>query len=391
MIRYSLTSVTPGMKLGKPIYDINGKLLLGRGVILDDYFLKKLVDLELSSLYIMNDSTADIAPNDNLSEIVRCRTIKHIKCLFKDLEEQMRSIKGRSLSTIMKSITKKKFKKSFKKNPGFENIIEDARMIVDEVLFGETLLGLGSFKRIDDYTYQHSVDMTVIALLIGKKLGLPRLKLRDLAVGCLFHDIGRMLIDEEILHEDGTLSREEYEKVQSHSTIGYELTRDIALVGILPPHIALLHHEHQDGTGYPRGLYGDNTMMISISPGLIHLFGSIAAIADVYDALTSDREYRPALPREKVIPMMSKMSGTHLNHQAFGHFFAIAPPYPEGATIRVLNGPFRDHYGVVTHVNLNNPSCPQIRIVYDHNKNPIPPQEIDLAKSEDIKMETYCF
>lgn len=388
MVRVSIKSLKSGMKVGKSVFDVNGTLLLGRGVSLNDYFIKRLHDLCIASIFIQNENTEDIIPFENITEIVRGSTIRHMKELFKSLDNVQKDMTNHTHAVVLETISSPRFKDTFSNNPAFNNIVGAAKSIVDELINGDMILGLNSIKTYDNYTFQHSIDVSIVAIMMGRKLGLPAKRLREIGIGCLLHDMGKTFISEDIINKPTKLTPKEYDQIKEHTTIGYELIKDVASIGVLPPHVALQHHEKQDGTGYPRGLFGKNNLSISYEPNLIHLYGSIAAVADVYDALSSDRPYRQSFPPEKVIEIMHQMSGNHLNRMVLLSFLSVAPVYPEGSTIRIIKGDYRFYIGVITGINKVNLARPIIRLVYGPERELINPIEINLLENEDISIET---
>ncbi|WP_121612080.1 HD-GYP domain-containing protein [Mesobacillus foraminis] len=149
-------------------------------------------------------------------------------------------------------------------------------------------------KTKDEYTYQHTVAVGIIASLIGKWLNLQDSDLKELALGATLHDIGKAKIPSQILNKPGKLTREEYQEMKRHTLYGYELLKDIPGLDKRIPRIALQHHEREDGGGYPIGLHGKN----------IDLMAKIVAIADVFHAMSSTRVYREAEPFHLVIDQM---------------------------------------------------------------------------------------
>jgi HD-GYP domain-containing protein (c-di-GMP phosphodiesterase class II) len=146
-----------------------------------------------------------------------------------------------------------------------------------------------------------------MGLLLAKKLGWDKERLRAFGIGCILHDLGKIFVDKEILTKPGRLSDEEFEKMKAHPTMGYELVRTIApTLNKLIAHVAYQHHERQDGSGYPRGLMGDNTLGEN-NPNMIHDFGSICAVADIYDAMASDRPYRHGWPPDRDLDLDLKL------------------------------------------------------------------------------------
>ena len=376
------------MKIGKSIYDGDGTLLLGRGMILTDIFIQKLNERGISRIYIHDDTTEDIVPEENISDIVRGATIRHLRELFESLEDLRQEMRDQSSAAVVDAIKSEQFQNTFRNHPTFQTIQNDAVKIVDELLSGEVTLGLNSIKSYDNYTFQHSIDVTIVSIMIGRKIGLPQKRLRELGIGCLLHDMGKVFVPLDIINKPGKLTPEEFEKMTIHTTIGYELVKGVASIGILPPHIAFQHHEKQDGSGYPRGLRGNNRITFSDESGIIHLYGSISAVADVYDALSSDRPYRKALASEKVIETMYGMCGNHLNLHILRNFFSITPVYPVGSTVRIINGEYLNHMGVVVSLNKSNLDRPVIRLIFGPKKKKIHPIDIDLATNRKIWIES---
>lgn len=143
---------------------------------------------------------------------------------------------------------------------------------------------LQNMRDYDDSTYTHSINVALISRIFGEWLELPSTKIELLTACGLLHDIGKLLIPEELIKKPGKLTPEEYALVQSHTTEGYKLLEKMDI----DPHIknaALLHHEKRDGSGYPFGLKGDR----------IDLYAQVITIVDIYDAMTSARTYRPPL------------------------------------------------------------------------------------------------
>lgn len=389
MIAMSIESVETGMRVGKPVFSEDGRMLVGRGLILNDYFIKSLIARGISQIYILDPDTDDIIPRDNISEVVRGATIRDLKQLFGDLQDTIsKEVKTESMDAITDAINSDQFIKTFGNNPAFQKLTSDADRIVDELIQGELTLGLNSLKTYDNYTFQHSIDVAIVSIMIGRKLGLPTKRLRELGIGGLLHDMGKIFMPTNIVNKPDKLTEEEFDVMKMHPDIGYELVKGVASIGILPPHVAFQHHERQDGSGYPRGLTGNNRVIISKEPRTIHLYGSISAVADVYDALSSDRPYRKAMPPEKVITIMKEMNATHLNKDVLRYFFSITPVFPVGTIVMVKNGEYRNFLGIVCNVNEGNLERPVIRLVFNPTRQRIKPFDINLVEQQEIEIES---
>jgi HD-GYP domain-containing protein (c-di-GMP phosphodiesterase class II) len=141
-------------------------------------------------------------------------------------------------------------------------------------------------NKIEEYTSRHTIGVGIISLMIGKWLKLSEEELFDLAMGATLHDIGKTRIDPSIINKRGKLTKEEYEKIQLHTSYGYEILRKIDQISDRVALVALHHHEREDGRGYPKGLVSNQ----------IDLYSKIVAIADMFHAMLSRRAYQEPLP-----------------------------------------------------------------------------------------------
>lgn len=271
---------------------------------------------------------------------------------------------------------------------GLRQIVGDVDSLVDQLMNREVIVGLNSIKTHDNYTFQHCIDVTIMALVLARKIGWDKERLTIFGIGCLLHDIGKIFIQNEILNKPGRLTDEEFGTMKSHPTLGFELVRAIAPnASSLVAHVAYQHHERQDGSGYPRGLTGNPELGVN-APNTIHDFGAVCAVADIYDAMASDRPYRQGWPPDRVVGLIHDLSGSHLNSRVVDIFMRTIAPYPIGTDVRVQNGPYANYQGVVADVDDRRLNRPKIRILFDPSGNRIDAHEIDLCEEEDITVES---
>lgn len=154
----------------------------------------------------------------------------------------------------------------------------------------------------DPYTAGHSLRVAEYSVMIGSALGLSDFHLELLRHGAALHDIGKIAVRQDVLHKPGRLTDDEYEHIKMHPVVGREILEPIEDFKEMLD-LVYYHHERIDGRGYPEGLAGDE----------IPLLAQIVAVADTYDAMTSDRPYRSGMPPEKAFAIMNEVSGTQLN------------------------------------------------------------------------------
>lgn len=397
MIRISVESLKPGMIIGRAIFDESKNVLLNKDVALTTEYIEKLKSRSIGIVYIQDGNTDDIFPDEIISEAVRSSAVHNMKKVFNSIKKIKKEIILKSKKEIIKYISSGKYHDYLKDNFEYDEITKDAKYILSDIITSPTvMMGMNSLKTYDDYIYQHAIDVTVSSLMIGRKIGLPEKKLKILGIGCMLMDIGNIFIPDKFVNKPGKLTKEEFNLVKEHTFLGYELLKDIwefryisfNEIGVIAPHVALQHHEKQDGSGYPRGISGDNSLKITKEPNTIHLYACIAAVADVFDALSSDKPNRKAYPPEKVIGLMSKLGGTHFNKEVLRVFLSITPVYPKGSTISVVWGKYKNHIGVVEAVNPQNLSKPIIRLIMNAYRKPITPITVNVLEERKMRIES---
>lgn len=168
----------------------------------------------------------------------------------------------------------------------------------------------------DAYTAGHSKRVADIACKVGRKLGMEDSQIECLELAALFHDIGKIGVPDYILNKSGRLDEEELKTIQEHPTVGYNILVKIEYFSHMLPAI-LYHHERQDGKGYPEKLKGDQ----------IPIGAAILAIADTYDAMTSNRPYRNALSHESAVEELKKHRGTQFKKEVVDAFLEMYNVY----------------------------------------------------------------
>ena len=228
------------------------------------------------------------------------------------------------------------------------------------------LISLGRIRTVDEYTYMHSMSVCILMISFGKHLRFDLNQLRDVGVGAMLHDIGKMRVPQEILHSKKPLSDEEYEKMKEHVEYGRILLEETPGISDTSVLVAAQHHERLDGSGYPTGLAGND----------ISKCAQIAAIVDVYDAMTSERCYNRGLPPTEALKKLFEWSERYFNRELVQQFIRCVGIYPVGSLVRLESG--------MIAIVLNNDDKsllhPVVRVIYDTNKGKYTlPYDIDLS------------
>ncbi|CQR70648.1 Cyclic di-GMP phosphodiesterase response regulator RpfG [Sporomusa ovata DSM 2662] len=349
MQKIAISELQPNMVVARNIFSTEGVLLLSADTVLNATQIERLQQFGLPSIYIKNPFTDTIPYGDlidTIPEVVREETrvqaVQLVNTAFQNL-------------TILQNLDTQQFK-----------AISD--LILDDVIKNRgAMIHLTDIRAHDGYTFGHSVNVCVLATLTGVQLGYDMVNLKELALGALLHDAGKMLIPQEILLKPAPLTNDERKLMEKHSDLGFDILRKQSDIPLVSAHIAFQHHEKFDGNGYNRGLAGTN----------IHEYARIVAIADVYDALTSDRPYKEAsLPHEAYEIMMS-LANTHFDPVILQTFLNQIALYPLGSIVQLNT----DDIAVVTRVIPGLQTRPTVKVLLDASGHKLKNgPEIDLTR-----------
>lgn len=393
----TMDKVLPGDVLARSIFDEQARPLLHAGVVLSGRLISSLKRREITAVYLRDGLADDVVPDSPIAEQMRAEIAHTLSDTFDGITADAESLteKAPDIAAALDRLGPRSLPLTDTTQQRLRALHAHAASLVSQLLDAPTAGNLASLKTHSTYTFQHSVDVAVIGVMLGVRVGLSVVELRDLAVGALLHDVGKRYIDQAILDHPGALTVEQRAIIEEHPLMGFELVRRLPLGSILPAHVAFQHHERQDGTGYPRGLSGSNQVMRwsaeRVHPKRMMLIAEITAVADVYSAIASDRPYRPAMPPEKVADVLLSMAGSHLNRDIVGLFMKVVPIYPVGLWMSVLTGDHAGRRGVVCELNKGELHRPWLRLLIDERGEVlVDPVEIDLAADPLIKVQSIA-
>jgi len=289
--RVRTSDLRPGMKTAEDVFSYNNQMIVPKGSVLDDKMITRLEFYSVLAVRVL-DEKEDENPDDTTQE----------------LQSGEISENSSYAQKVKNSKRFKKFEESFLKNSetfkeNLRNIADgdteiDSRAMIDSItsLIAEDMTGLSVFdmlhnmRQYDDFTYMHSMNVSLVSNVFGKWLGMRDEEIDILTLGGLLHDIGKLKIPDNIIRKPDKLSPVEYNIIKTHSMQGYNILKDKNIDDNVKQ-CALMHHERCDGSGYPLGLTSEK----------INSYAKIIAISDVYDAMTAARIYRGPLCPFKVI------------------------------------------------------------------------------------------
>jgi len=253
--------------------------------------------------------------------------------------------------------------------------LDEISTLVDEISLSitrnpEAFLSISRLKTKDNYTYLHSVAVCALMIALGKQMVLDQALMKDLGMAGLLHDVGKMMIPDEILNKPGSLTDEEFILVKSHPLQGWEILQGSAGVCDMAFDVCLHHHERVDGKGYPDKLSGE----------ALSVFARMGAVCDVYDAITSVRCYKPGWEPAEAIRKMAEWQEGHFDSTVFHAFVKTIGIYPAGTLVKLKS----TRLAVVIEQSGKSLITPIVKIFFSTKENaPLQPEIIDLSLSTD--------
>lgn len=349
----SIKNVIPGAELGATLLSENGRVVLEEGTVLTESLLDLLGNWGISQVEVREKVTTEPPPMPEEPEDIPgvqadfyreyIKTVNAIQHCFETMRyfkevpiNEMRELTERSIDPIVDTV----------------GVINQLYLV----------------RRWSEYTFHHSVNVAVLSGVLGKWLGYSGVALKDLILAGLLHDIGKTQIPLEILNKPAKLTTEEMDMMKKHCKYGFDMIKDIRCISLGVAHGILQHHERLDGAGYPNRIAGEE----------IHAFAKIIAIADIYDAMTSERVYHSKDSPFTVVEM--------INHEAFGKLD------PEICTVFLNN--VRDYF-LGNIVELSDGSKAEVVFLgqYQAARPVVKKQDgefIDLERRKDISIVNLC-
>jgi putative nucleotidyltransferase with HDIG domain len=212
------------------------------------------------------------------------------------------------------------------------------------------LLALTTLKNYDNYTFTHMVNVSILTMGQARGLGIDGALLREFGLAALMHDIGKVRTPLEILNKPDKLTADEFQIMKRHTIEGAEMLRSTPDIAALAPVVAFEHHLRLDGSGYPDG----------VKRPTLNVGTMLCGIADVYDAMRSQRAYQQAFPTDRILEVLKRNDGTQFDQHLVRRFVRLIGIYPVGNLVRLNT----NEIAVVRKIHAPDPYRPQVRVLF---------------------------
>lgn len=323
----SIEHLKPGMILSEDILNENGVVYLNTGTEIKERHIHLLINLGVNFVYVQSELQSDDTPHPLYKEKDYTQEFKQTLESFKNLYTNVRLGKKVVIDEVKDSL----------------------EPLVSGILNNNNILG--SLRRIevnDEYTFKHSINVSLLSSMIGKWLGYSHRDLMDLSIASLLHDLGKCKIPSEVLNKPAKLNPAEFEIMKDHSYLGYQILAESGQLSQDALYGVLCHHERMDGSGYPNGLAGYK----------IHEYARIIGIADIFDAMTSNRVYKSKISPFIVAEELLRESCNHIDVSITSLFLNNIAQFYVGNVVRLNTGDI----GEVILVSKYNVTRPLIKV-----------------------------
>ncbi len=332
--------LVPNMKIAETILNDYGSVVIMENTVLDEHLIKKLQNQNLSKIKVFEEKT-----NKSI--------IKTKEFFQQNYNEGIYEVKEIISELIIdKDVKTEKVKK----------VVDSVINMADEKM--DLIRSMNQIRSSDEYLYTHSMNVAMLSMLIGKWLKYEDKKLQALVQAALLHDIGKIKVPLEILNKPGKLTDAEYEEMKKHSEYGYRMLEEKGNISMDICLAVLMHHEREDGSGYPIGAKSNR----------IHDFAKIIAVADIYDAMTSERVYKERESPFEVFELMEEKTIGQLSVEVVLTFLNNIASYYIGDLVMLDNG----EVGEIVHINPRQVSKPIIKVKEKY---------LDLTVEKNIKIK----
>lgn len=330
-----------GEILGQDILSPEGSILLRASSHFKLAYKKYLTQRHIYEVYIDDEISRGIMPNPVIPPHIKQSITQNLEYQFK----QIQTLTAINNLAQMKSLT---------------------THIVQELAHKDVIFDILDLQHNDAYTYSHCINVAILSCSLAKKLVFNYEDISHIVIGALLHDIGKIILPKDVLNKPGQLTTSERNIIQTHCQIGYDIIKNDLSLNAISKTIILCHHEREDGNGYPLKKGSE-----------LHLGAKLVAVADVFDALVSDRPYRSGFTPSRALNILKEES---LNQDIISILERMVAYYPVGSTVKLNNG----FIALVEENFPNYPNAPLVRVIYNELEHTVLNYRLDLRYEKTI-------
>ncbi len=368
------------LRVGMAIHDLDcgwmeHPFVRARFVLTSEDEIRKIVNAGIRGVVIDCSRGLDVAEAPTLAETqaqtekevaeIAARPVKPARTTLADEMQRAVNIRRQAVGLVRTVMQDARLGKAVE----LDNVSPVVQNITESILRNSgALLGLMRLKTKDDYTFLHSVSVCTLLVAFCRSRGMDDETIYQAGIGGLLHDTGKALVPDHILNKAGRLTDEEFAIIKKHPRDGYDILRQTPEIGQIPLDITLHHHERRDGSGYP-----DRQ-----AEGQISELAQMAAIVDVYDAITSDRCYHKGMPAADALRKIYEWSKFHFSPTLTQEFMRCVGIYPVGTMVMLESG----RLGVVVEPHESNLLTPKVNVFFNtRSQTYIRPELLDLSRA----------
>lgn len=284
--------------IGRDIVSHEGGVLLKHDTRFKEAFKNKLLERDVLEVYIKDEVSEGIEPAEIISQESK-------QIIMSDIKAQYESLKNHFDIDI-------------------DILTKVTNLLIEELMQKDLVFELDDIKTNDNYTYEHCIAVAMMSHLVCDKLMIPMEQKKQIVLGALIHDIGKVIIPKDVLNKPGRLTDEEYMMMRTHAEVGYSMIKDNPSIHAITKLVVLCHHEREDGSGYPLGKGPE-----------LHIGAKIVGACDLFHALISNRCYRQGLPVNEVIAIAQNEPINPQIRTIIEHSLAY---YPVGCMVQLNDG-----------------------------------------------------
>lgn len=394
MVRYNLDDLQEDMVLGESIFLPTGELLLAAGYKVKERYRERLKQLGYKAVLIEVEGTEGVIPETTVSDASQREMSSSIDTSSKELTNAITQFKNKSGEKVRDIIKENHL--YLNKYIMSSGMVKALDQFVNEIMSQSAIvLNLSALQQTQTNLLAYAMNVTITSLCIGKKYKFSYEEMKQLGIGALNYDLGMIALPKELIEKKhAEFDESDVKLYKQHTVFGFLMLSQNHSIPSTSAAVALQHHELQDGSGFPRGIKGDNRPPLKdfSRQNMIHRFAEIVAVADAYDQLISGRLQMGIEPHSvaDATKRLIELSEKHLNADIVKTLLSIAPVFPVGARVRITQAPTPQligYYGVVAKDNPLLLEYPQIIIFETKNHQKVKPILIDLSRYKGFALE----